>query len=371
MLLEHCLRDELHSSGNSLAETCHVAQLAGKLAAAATAAASQSPSAADGGGGSSWSTAKAANQQMFSLLVSCLKISCCEDDKHLDNVQTLFDADISVASTISFVVKTSVQLLEPLGPSPLDRAAPASTRPIIPRCGLLSVTSPHSSSRLWVVLLGRCLVAAGMELQSHEQQTELLSLFDGSCKSTSEHPATMILGPSRAAVACLVRVLSCITTGAADDSQEQKQLQGIKLLLERAQLLLNILRSITQEAAAGEGGSKGLDCCGRFELVKGAKEVLLTSSAALPALGQYLVVLGAQVCAQLPVRSCCNYHLCSNTAKYSELELVSGKGSVCSGCTAARYCSSACQKAHWQTWHKPVCKQLSQQQQQQQQHVQQ
>jgi len=43
--------------------------------------------------------------------------------------------------------------------------------------------------------------------------------------------------------------------------------------------------------------------------------------------------------------------------KQSELELVSGKSCVCGGCRSARYCSSACQKAHWHNWHKAFCKQ--------------
>jgi len=83
-------------------------------------------------------------------------------------------------------------------------------------------------------------------------------------------------------------------------------------------------------------------------------------------LADQLKAFGAAVCAALPVAQCCNYHGCSNAAGHSELELVGGKSCVCGGCRTARYCSAACQKAHWKEWHKPVCKSLQQQQQQQQ-----
>jgi len=81
-------------------------------------------------------------------------------------------------------------------------------------------------------------------------------------------------------------------------------------------------------------------------------------SASFQHLAEQLVGLGAEMCALLPVPLCCNYHKCSNMDKLSEMELVSGKSCVCGGCRAARYCSSACQKAHWLDWHKPVCKRI-------------
>jgi radical SAM protein with 4Fe4S-binding SPASM domain len=43
------------------------------------------------------------------------------------------------------------------------------------------------------------------------------------------------------------------------------------------------------------------------------------------------------------------------------VQLVSGKGSVCSRCKAARYCSRACQKQHYKD-HRRICKALQQQQ---------
>jgi hypothetical protein len=49
---------------------------------------------------------------------------------------------------------------------------------------------------------------------------------------------------------------------------------------------------------------------------------------------------------------------CVNMDGLGELELVTGKNSVCSGCRVARLCSKNCLKAHW-IWHKPVCKRIA------------
>jgi hypothetical protein len=75
-------------------------------------------------------------------------------------------------------------------------------------------------------------------------------------------------------------------------------------------------------------------------------------------LGQQLQRFAAGVCALLPVRLCCNSPLCYNMGKVSELQLAGGKGTICSACKAASYCSRDCQLAHWKQ-HKKVCKQLS------------
>jgi hypothetical protein len=68
---------------------------------------------------------------------------------------------------------------------------------------------------------------------------------------------------------------------------------------------------------------------------------------------------GDAICLQLPVSFwCCNPH-CSSVQQHSELELVSGKGSRCSGCAAARFCSKACQQQCWKGQHAPVCKRIA------------
>ena len=54
----------------------------------------------------------------------------------------------------------------------------------------------------------------------------------------------------------------------------------------------------------------------------------------------------------------CNNPNCSNLSGPSELQLVKGRSSTCSGCRVARYCGKACMKQHWKQ-HRPVCKALA------------
>jgi hypothetical protein len=90
-----------------------------------------------------------------------------------------------------------------------------------------------------------------------------------------------------------------------------------------------------------------------------AGSVLEAAAAVLTGnLGQQLQRFAVGVCALLPVRLCCNSPLCHNMGKVSELQLAGGKGTICSACKAASYCSRDCQLAHWKQ-HKKVCKQLS------------
>ncbi|WIA12557.1 hypothetical protein OEZ85_006218 [Tetradesmus obliquus] len=68
--------------------------------------------------------------------------------------------------------------------------------------------------------------------------------------------------------------------------------------------------------------------------------------------------IAACVMAQVPHDYACNNPGCGSMDGTGELELVTGKSSVCSGCRAARLCSSECMKEHWDS-HKPVCKRIA------------
>jgi hypothetical protein len=77
-------------------------------------------------------------------------------------------------------------------------------------------------------------------------------------------------------------------------------------------------------------------------------------------LAQRLQQLGAAVISQLPQPHCCNNPGCRNLGGLSEQQLVSNRGSRCSSCKVARYCSRECQAEHWgaPAGHKAVCKRL-------------
>jgi hypothetical protein len=72
-------------------------------------------------------------------------------------------------------------------------------------------------------------------------------------------------------------------------------------------------------------------------------------------LPQALMDVGSLLCAALPSRSCCNEPSCCSLDKPSELQLAGGKGTKCSSCGVARYCSVAHQRMHWKQ-HKPACR---------------
>jgi len=54
----------------------------------------------------------------------------------------------------------------------------------------------------------------------------------------------------------------------------------------------------------------------------------------------------------------CNNPSCGSFLGVSELQLVKGRSSSCSGCRTARYCSEGCMREHWKQ-HRPVCRALA------------
>jgi hypothetical protein len=247
-----------------------------------------------------------------------------------------------------------------------------------------AVAAGGMGRNLWCVLVARCLVEAG---RSFQQQHPIVSSIQGS-KLAGVELITLALASCREIVIWLKQQLpAAMTAAAADPPAAAAVVGGPPAMEEEEEVLGGSVQHLLD--VAGQLLMK-LECCRvemnetRFSLgqcisdemcflagLQGfllfdpvdieAAAVLAKDAAALAALGQQLEMFGAAVCAQLPVQQCCNYHLCCNVAKHSELELVSGKSCVCGSCKTARYCSTACQKAHWHGWHKPVCKRLKQQ----------
>jgi hypothetical protein len=74
---------------------------------------------------------------------------------------------------------------------------------------------------------------------------------------------------------------------------------------------------------------------------------------------QQLQLFGEAVCHQLPVSLWCCNPRCTNLQQQSEAELVGGKGCVCAGCHAARFCSQQCLELCWKKkLHKGMCNKL-------------
>ena len=101
-----------------------------------------------------------------------------------------------------------------------------------------------------------------------------------------------------------------------------------------------------RRAATGSNGGWGSKLQQMLQSVVGTK-----MAAALRA-------AGAAVCAEFPLKLCCNNPGCTSMAKVGEM-LLGSSCKLCSGCKAARYCSNACQDAAWKMGHKKVCKRIT------------
>jgi hypothetical protein len=67
---------------------------------------------------------------------------------------------------------------------------------------------------------------------------------------------------------------------------------------------------------------------------------------------------GAVVCAEFPLKLCCNNPGCTSMDKVGEM-LLGSSCKLCMACKAAKYCSKACQGAAWKTGHSKVCKRIT------------
>jgi hypothetical protein len=63
-----------------------------------------------------------------------------------------------------------------------------------------------------------------------------------------------------------------------------------------------------------------------------ASKILPAVAAVLPGIAERLTALGEALCAQFPLPHCCNNLDCVKLRGASELQLVGGKGGVCSRC---------------------------------------
>jgi hypothetical protein len=125
-----------------------------------------------------------------------------------------------------------------------------------------------------------------------------------------------------------------------------------QLLQQHAQLQTGLYAAVQRCAAAGQLDETQHDA-------RSAAAALLLQRVWGDQLPGQLRAFGAAVAAALPVGWACNNAACTNLGKLSELQLVTGKAKVCSGCKQVRMCSAECQKQHWKAGHKLVCKKLA------------
>jgi hypothetical protein len=107
-----------------------------------------------------------------------------------------------------------------------------------------------------------------------------------------------------------------------------------QLLQLQAGLQQGLGAVVLDSTAAGSSSSSGSGSgSGSSSGTAGASEASTPfKMASVPGLAQQLVALGGALCAQLPLPYCCNNPGCVELRGASELQLVGGKGTVCSRC---------------------------------------
>jgi hypothetical protein len=95
------------------------------------------------------------------------------------------------------------------------------------------------------------------------------------------------------------------------------------------------LQDAVGKADSSSGSSDAVDVSGSDidgAAAAAASELPPAVAAATAAIAQQMVALGEALCAQLPLAHCCNNPGCVELRGASELQLVGGKGCVCSRC---------------------------------------
>jgi hypothetical protein len=206
----------------------------------------------------------------------------------------------------------------------------------------------------WLLVAGRALhAAASTLLRLHEPPAAAVQAVAAAAVHPMQEPALVGNAPVvlRAMVDCVASIGSLLpaTAGlssAGNTPQYQTELQQLQ------QQLRAPLDAVLRVADSLRGGRRVLVNVRGYEVL--LKEIFPAEVA------RQLLQLATLICAQVaaPGKLCCANPGCTDCSKLSEKELVSGKGTVCSGCHAVRVCSAECNKVYWKAGHKKACKRL-------------
>jgi hypothetical protein len=173
------------------------------------------------------------------------------------------------------------------------------------RASLVSWQDPAAS---WVLLLARGLVVAGQLLLQQQADRERQIGGKPRCLMPWHDIQTLIAAfrwlqqqlPNLQLPGGVAAVEQASSSSSGSNSNKQHQ----QLLAQAEQLQEVLAQNSRQEML--------IDCDWQRQMV------------------QQLVAFGQSLCYALPSRACCNNPGCSNLARLTERELVSGKGCVCS-----------------------------------------
>jgi hypothetical protein len=149
-----------------------------------------------------------------------------------------------------------------------------------------------------------------------------------------------LLGGCWRAVCRLGATLPAVELPGGPGSEQACAAARQQLLQLHAELQQGLDAMVLDSTAAGSNNSSsGSSSSSSSSSTTSSELSIPVDMAAVPGLAQQLVALGGALCAQLPLPHCCNNPGCVELRGASELQLVGGKGSVCSRCrwvTAAR-----------------------------------
>lgn len=201
----------------------------------------------------------------------------------------------------------------------------------------------------WLALTARC-IAYACDLRHHLAGNPRELAASAENNSTAEQDVQVARNPDLP----LQCALPCVAWLVDQIEQHQPELGTPGTALEQLQQYKQQVQLMLPYAAGGR--------C--MMMTPGA------SSSSRPGVGgsQMVSVTGVEVAnvlqrlaasahVELPHSAYCNHLACVNFTGPGELEAVSVKGTVCSGCRRARLCGKECMGAYWLK-HKPVCKRL-------------
>jgi hypothetical protein len=380
MLLElHCralLRNEgwldmLECVQQTAHTACQLLGLAVETASGTKEAADSGETAASGRPSSSFLAASpASQQQVFAALLTAVKIgTVISKQQYSDKIMLAIMADLKLL----YHTMMAVMAVLWCGGSSSSSSRADNT-----------AAAAAGSNKLWYLLLARCLMSIGRELQFyaehlkdehvlHHMQCYMFNQQDPNNFVTAMAAnLPLLLCMCRAAVGLMIKKVplpaSVPSAVGAGSSKQQADQSDMEKLLEALQAGIPTYKKLvpSQKKVFAAGSCKeALLEYANLPLAPPTGQYMIVPPSHVADLGRLLEHCGAALCAQLPVAQCCNYHLCGNMQRRSEQNLLKVRNSICSRCKCARYCSQQCQGAHWQEWHRLLCKQLKQQMAQQ------
>ena len=226
----------------------------------------------------------------------------------------------------------------------------------------------------WLVLLGRVLHTAGVALQAvaaGEEPAPNASNTPSGGITTDPTSARTLLTQFQQHAACACAFIESGRAGSRSvhvmlpcDAAARSALrvqQALDVLLSAA---AQHAQQLEEAAGAGSsaGGVDGMGVIGDGQQQSSNSNMgiwrRVLGSEQGRQLPKALMDVGSLLCAALPSKFCCNEPSCCCLDKPSELQIVGGKGTKCSGCGVARYCCVAHQRLHWKQ-HKPACRAIA------------